>query len=188
MSIQFIFNSSTIPRYLDIEKAPIMAKVAYIVCRRENRLYHWERNEIYKSSRKSVKKVQMPGPRVQSTTTTGVGFSACSSGCPLITTLPLLWAYYRAASVWTLVIEVLRVLRRRHRFGRVFHQKIVLCFEHNTQKQPDGKEQEWDPRHDSDVKDSKLREFALLVTESSPRIRSVNCRTARCEFGAFGAQ
>ena len=163
MSIQFIFNSSTIPRYLDIEKAPIMSKVAYIVCRRENRLYHWERNEIYKSSRKSVKKVQMPGPRVQSTTTTGVGFSACSSGCPLITTLPLLWAYYRAASVWTLVIEVLRVLRRRHRFGRFFHQMIVLCFEHNTQKQPDGKQQDWDPRHDFDVKDSKLREFGLLV-------------------------
>ena len=185
MSIQFIFNSSTIPRYLDIEKAPIMAKVAYIVCRRENRLYHWERNEIYKSSRKSVKKVQMPGPRVQSTTTTGVGFSACSSGCPLITTLPLLWAYYRAASVWTLVIEVLRVLRRRHRFGRFFHQMIVLCFEHNTQKQPDGKQQDWDPRHDFDVKDSKLREYRIVT---SHQVGKQACRTARCEFGAFGAQ
>ena len=56
---------------------------------------------------------------------------------------------------------------------------IVLCFEHNTQKQPDGKEQEYDPRHDFDVKDSKLREFVLLVTESSPRIRSVNRLAAR---------
>ena len=64
MSIQFIFNSSTIPRCLNIEKAPMMAKVAYIVCSWEKRLYHWDRNEIYKSSRKSVKKVQMPGPRM----------------------------------------------------------------------------------------------------------------------------
>ena len=35
------------------------------------------------------------------------------------------------------------------------------------------------PRHDFDVKDSKLREFVLLVTESSPRIRSVNRLAAR---------
>ena len=89
------------------------------------------------------------------------------------------WPYYRTASVCTSIIEVLRVLRRRRRFMQVFYITIVPCFEHDTQKQLGGKEQDWHPRHDFNVKDSKLREFVLLVTESSPRIRSVNRLAAR---------
>ena len=41
-------------------------------------------------------------------------------------------SHYRTASVWTLVIKVLRVLWRRDCFGRFFDQMIVPCFEHDT--------------------------------------------------------
>ena len=63
---------------------------------------------------------------------------------------------------------------------------IVRRFGHNKQKKPDGKEQNWDPRHDFGTRDLNLREFGLSVTDQSQYISTAGRRLEQVRKVGYG--